>query len=206
MVTELKEHWEKVYATKSPEEVSWTQESQEISMSLLAKLSLPKTAHIIDIGGGDSTFVDELLALGYRNITVLDISEKALEKAKNRLGSSSKNITWIVADINNFQPTKAYDLWHDRAVFHFLTKTLEQQKYLILVASFAKNIIIGTFSKTGPLRCSGLDIQQYSSESMQAFFSSHYKQIISQPHIHITPFHTTQDFTFGVFENISSIE
>ena len=202
MPEKRKAHWEKIYTLKSPEEVSWTQKSQEISLSLLTKLELPKTANIIDVGGGDSSFAAALLDLGYHNITVVDISEKALEKAKLRLGDLSKKVTYIVADITDFQPTEDYDLWHDRAVFHFLTSALEQEKYLQQVAISAKNMIVGTFSKTGPLKCSGLTIQQYSKQSMAVFFSTYFKQVVSKAHIHTTPFGTSQDFIFGVFKRV----
>lgn len=200
MDAELKEHWENVYTTKSPHEVSWTQISQEVSISLISKLKLPKTAKIIDVGGGDSTLVDELLKLGYLNITVLDISEKALEKAKQRLGELAEKVTWVVSDINEFKTLEVFDLWHDRAVFHFLIVPISQNKYLRLVGASAKNIIIGTFSESGPLKCSGLNVQQYSKENLQLFFKPYFKNKLTRLHKHITPFETTQDFVFGVFE------
>ena len=131
MVSDRKTHWDKVYNTKDPHEVSWTQEVPKTSLRFIHQFNLSKSAQIIDIGGGDSKLVDHLLAEGYFNITVLDISKKALEKAKVRLGKRAEQIQWIVSDIIDFKPIKKFDLWHDRATFHFLTKDEEVKEYKI---------------------------------------------------------------------------
>jgi len=171
---ENKNHWEKVYSTKTPEEVSWTQQKPETSLALIRKSKIPKTANIIDIGGGDSKLVDWLLDEGYTNITVLDISGKALEKAKNRLGVKASKVTWIESNILDFKPVQHYDLWHDRAAFHFLTKPDDILKYQsVLNQCFVKHLVVGTFSEKGPLKCSGLEINQYSAEGLSKVFSKY---------------------------------
>ena len=133
MKTGRREHWETVYETKNPSEVSWTQENPKTSLDLIHSFGLPKTAKIIDVGGGDSRLVDFLLEEGFENISVLDISAKALEKAKTRLGAKADKVNWIVSDITEFKPTTTYDLWHDRAAFHFLTSEEDISKYLNIV-------------------------------------------------------------------------
>ena len=157
-------------------------------------------ANIIDIGGGDSKLVDYLLMEGFTNITVLDISGKALEKAKLRLGVLAKEVTWIESDILDFKPTQTYDLWHDRAAFHFLTKTEHIQKYLNLSAEFAVNhMILGTFSTDGPLKCSGLEISQYNSHTLSEIMVG-FDRISSKTENHTTPFDTIQNFLFCHFK------
>jgi trans-aconitate methyltransferase len=160
MQTTKKEHWENIYANKQPNEVSWTQETPEISLDMIHSLKLPKSAKIIDIGGGESKLVDFLLDEGYQNITVLDISANAIERAKNRLGKKAENVQWIVSDILDFKPTETYDCWHDRATFHFLTDESDIKKHVDLVSkSVNKFLVIGTFATDGPLKCSGLDMR-----------------------------------------------
>ena len=196
-----KEHWEKVYENKSPAEVSWTQERPEVSLQLIEEAKLPKNATIIDVGGGDSKLVDFLLQDGYENITVLDISAKALEKAKKRLGKDADRVTWIVSDIADFQPMETYDLWHDRATFHFLTTKAQIEHYQSLTSNFvSKNLIIGTFSKDGPLKCSGLDIVQYDEHSLSKIFENSFELIRCLTSDHITPFETVQNFQFCSFK------
>ena len=193
-------HWENIYTTKSPEEVSWTQKVPETSLKLINQLNLPKDAAIIDIGGGDSNLVDFLLYEGYTNLTVLDISESALKRAQVRLGDKAKQVTWITSDITEFKPTQTYEVWHDRAAFHFLTATNEVETYLDLVNKFAtKNLIIGTFSVDGPLKCSGLPITQYNQELIEKVFSSGFTLKQSHTENHTTPFGTQQNFLFSTF-------
>lgn len=196
-----KEHWENIYATKQLNEVSWYQPTPETSLQFIEKLKLPKSASIIDIGGGDSFLVDNLIQLGYTNITVLDISKNAIERAKKRLGNDATKIKWIISDVNDFVPDSKYDIWHDRAAFHFLNHKQEIEKYAQTVQnSLAENgqLIIGTFSKSGPLKCSGIEITQYNPEDLELIFSdfklAEYLQIEHQ-----TPFDTTQNFTFCRF-------
>lgn len=194
-----KSHWEKIYSEKSPQEVSWTQEIPETSIEFFNEFKLSKTSPIIDIGGGESKFVDFLLAEGYQNISVLDISENALKRAKDRLGEKSKNIEWIVCDINDFKPKKKYALWHDRAVFHFLTSDIDINKYVENVKLYSENFIVGTFSTSGPKKCSGLDITQYNKSLLSKLFEE-FMAIKKIEHInHITPFETTQNFIFCSF-------
>ena len=201
MNLDRKKHWETVYETKNPTEVSWTQEIPKTSLAFMKSFGLARSAKIIDIGGGDSTLVDHLLNQGFENITVLDISERSLEKAKLRLGEKGKNITWIVSDILDFKPTETYDIWHDRAAFHFLTTEEEIQKYKSIVAKAVQSyLVIGTFSENGPLKCSGLEISQYSEEKLISTFEDHFEKIETVFEDHETPFGTTQNFLFCSFK------
>ena len=194
-----KSHWEKIYSEKSPQEVSWTQEIPETSIEFFNEFKLSKTSPIIDIGGGESKFVDFLLAEGYQNISVLDISENALKRAKDRLGEKSKNIEWIVCDINDFNPKKKYALWHDRAVFHFLTSNVEINRYVENVKLNSENFIVGTFSTSGPKKCSGLEISQYDKNLLSKLFEESMTIKKVEYINHITPFETTQNFIFCSF-------
>jgi len=202
-----KKHWENIYSTKKLNEVSWYQPTPETSLSFIKELNITKSASIIDIGGGDSFLVDNLLELGYQNITVLDISKKAIERAKLRIGKKSEHVKWIEADASNFNPTETYDLWHDRAAFHFLTHHDEIKSYLNAAEKGVKasgNLIIGTFSTDGPLKCSGIEITQYSQESLVNKFNNFQKlncQIIE----HETPFNTTQSFVFCTFKKLENL-
>jgi len=200
MENNLKEHWEKVYATKTPQEVSWTQERPAISLDFIASFQLEKSASIIDIGGGDSLLVDFLLDLGYTNLSVLDISAHAIERAKVRLGEKASLVTWIVSDINDFEPLQNYDLWHDRAAFHFLTSKKDIGRYVELVSKYAKQLVIGTFSTNGPFKCSGLEITQYDENELGQLFGFHGFEVqMTKREDHMTPFGTTQNFVFASF-------
>jgi len=203
MESDRKKHWETVYETKQPNEVSWTQENPKTSLDFIRATNLSKTAKIIDIGGGDSKLVDFLLEAGYENLTVLDISEKALERAKKRLGKKAEKINWIISDISEFQPETTYDIWHDRATFHFLTTAEQVEKYVQIVEKQVISfLIIGTFSEKGPKKCSGLDIKQYSENELENQFSNRFKKLKCITEDHVTPFETTQNFTFCTFEKI----
>ncbi len=196
-----KEHWDTVYATKQPNEVSWTQEVPETSLNFIHSFNLPKTASIIDVGGGDSKLVDYLLEEGYENITVLDISEKALEKAKARLGSKSNKVNWVASDITEFQPGTTYDVWHDRATFHFLTTDEQIVKYLDIARKAINGYLaIGTFSENGPKKCSGLEIKQYNEPQLQEQLANGFQKIRCITEDHITPFNTAQNFLFCSFK------
>jgi 2-polyprenyl-3-methyl-5-hydroxy-6-metoxy-1,4-benzoquinol methylase len=202
-----KNHWENIYQTKQPNEVSWTQEKPTTSLQFFEEYKVAKTANIIDVGGGDSLLVDNLLALGYTNISVLDISEAALNKAKNRLGNNAKNVNWIVADAANFKPTQQYDFWHDRAAFHFLTTQTEIDSYVETVKqSVSQNgvLVIGTFSEQGPKKCSGIEIKQYSETSMVETLKKYFNKIKCITIDHITPFNTIQNFIFCSFKKIAA--
>ena len=200
MEMERKNHWETVYETKQPSEVSWTQENPKTSLDFIHETHLDKTAKIIDIGGGDSNLVDFLLEEGYENISVLDISANALERAKKRLGNNAEKVTWIVSDITEFEPTEQYDVWHDRAVFHFLIEENDIKKYQDLVAKAVKrNMVIGTFSTNGPLKCSGLEIKQNDETSLTSTFKNNFEKIDCFTIDHKTPFDTIQNFIFCSF-------
>ncbi len=196
-----KNHWETVYETKNPDQVSWTQEVPQTSLDFISSFEVSKDASIIDVGGGDSKLVDYLLEKGFKNITVLDISDKALEKAKNRLGSKADKVNWIVCDITEFEPNITYDIWHDRATFHFLTSTEQIAKYIKIVKKSVNGFIaIGTFSENGPTKCSGLEIKQYTAQTLEEEFKNGFKKIRCLLEDHITPFNTKQNFLFCSFK------
>lgn len=196
-----KEHWENVYTSKQPHEVSWTQEIPTTSLSFIHEFNLPKNASIIDIGGGDSKLVDFLLQEGFQDITVLDISERALQRAKERLGSQADKVTWIVSDVTSFEPPKHYDLWHDRATFHFLTSHHQIKKYLTVAQSSVKGFLtIGTFSHEGPTKCSGLEVKRYNEDELEQQLLNDFTKIRCITEDHTTPFNTRQNFLFCSFK------
>ncbi|MBL7814805.1 MAG: class I SAM-dependent methyltransferase [Saprospiraceae bacterium] len=197
------QHWETVYQKKNFEEVSWFQETPTTSISFFESMNLSKSAKIIDIGGGESRFIDYLLANGYQDVSVLDISATAIEKKKQALGEKAQSVTWIVSDVVDFKPTEQYDFWHDRATFHFLTQKEDVETYIQTISQHIKpegSLIISTFSENGPEKCSGLPIQQYSektlSERVEVFFTKIKCVLID----HITPFATVQNFIFCSFK------
>lgn len=197
-----KEHWEKIYQTKQLNEVSWFQPTPETSLNFLQEFHIPLDAKIIDIGGGDSLLVDNLLALGYHNITVLDISVSALNRAKLRLGEKATSVKWIEADASNFEPQEKYDFWHDRAAFHFLTNANEIEQYLQTVQQNINPngiLVMGTFSEQGPTKCSGINIKQYSEHSLTSLLKKFFEKIKCITVDHITPFETIQQFVFCSF-------
>uniref|UniRef100_UPI0030C81B36 class I SAM-dependent methyltransferase n=1 Tax=Yeosuana marina TaxID=1565536 RepID=UPI0030C81B36 len=198
-----KEHWENVFKTKSLNEVSWYEVVPETSLSFFKESNISKSAKIIDIGGGDSFLVDHLLKLGYTNLTVLDISESALNRAKQRLRNQANKVKWIVADVAVFLPPETYDFWHDRAAFHFLTEEESINNYIETTQKYLnKNgtLVIGTFSENGPQKCSGLDIKQYSEGSMVNRFKAYFNKIKCIKKAHKTPFDTYQNFIFCCFK------
>lgn len=199
----VKQYWENIYNAKKENEVSWFQPYPKTSMEFVELFQLPLSANIIDIGGGDSLFVDSLLKKGYQNIYVLDISPKAIKRAKERLGSMASKVHWVVSDIIDFIPPVQFDFWHDRAAFHFLTSEENIYKY-VSIAEQAINsngyLILGTFSESGPKKCSGLDIKQYSEASMSARFEVAFDRIKCIHEDHITPFKTVQSFLFCSFK------
>jgi uncharacterized UPF0146 family protein len=196
-----KEHWENVYHCKQPNEVSWTQEVPKTSLEFIHSFNLPNTAKIIDVGGGDSKLVDHLLEEGFTDITVVDISANAIERVKKRLGKKAEEVTWVVSDITEFKPHINFDLWHDRATFHFLTNREQVAKYAGIVKScVADYLIISTFSENGPKKCSGLDIRQYSEEGLCSEFKNEFEKIRCITEDHVTPFSTIQNFLFCSFK------
>lgn len=204
MTLDPKTHWETVYKTKTPEQVSWTQEIPQTSLDFIQSFGLDKSAKIIDIGGGDSKLVDYLLEEGYENITVLDISAKALEKSQKRLGDKASKVKWIVSDINEFEPETDYDVWHDRAAFHFLTAKAQIDHYITIARKAISGFLfLGTFSEVGPTRCSGLDIMQYNEEKLTTTFNKGFDKIRCFTEDHTTPFGTQQNFLFCSFKKNS---
>ena len=198
-----KEHWENIFANKQETEVSWFQPYPKTSIEFVELFKLPLDANIIDIGGGDSHFVDALLEKNYKNIWVLDISENALIRAKKRLGEKANKVNWVVSDIVDFTPTVTFDFWHDRAAFHFLTTEENINKYIEIAEKAIKVngiLILGTFSETGPMKCSGLEIKQYSEASMSVKFEQFFERIRCISEEHITQFNTTQNFLFCSFK------
>lgn len=201
MNTSTKNHWENVYETRDSEHLSWSQENPKTSLDFIHSFAPKKSARIVDIGGGDSRLVDCLLDEGFSNITVVDISEKALEKSKRRLGERAKLVRWIASDITDFTPQDNYDIWHDRATFHFLTRTQQIKKYLeIARASVVGYMTIGTFSENGPEKCSGLPIKQYGEKNLVAELQNGFEKIKCITEDHVTPFNTKQNFLFCSFK------
>lgn len=200
-----KEHWENIYSTKKFTEVSWYQKVPETSLKLIDELKLPDNSNIIDIGGGDSFLVDNLLEKGYENISVLDVSAKAIDRAKSRLGDKSEKVNWIESDASNFNPEGKFDLWHDRAAFHFLTSDEEVNNYVNTVKnSINKNgyLIIGSFSENGPTKCSGINIRQYSEEKFTNLFEHSFSKVKCFYVDHQTPSGSIQNFVFCVFKKV----
>lgn len=194
-----KEHWEHIYSTKQLDEVSWYQPTPKQSIDWITKEFPNKDAAIIDIGGGDSFLPDYLLDLGYTDISVLDISENAIERAKQRLGDKALKVKWIIGDIVHFTPLHQYDGWHDRAAFHFLTDPQEVHTYKRLLESSLKpggKAMIGTFSEKGPLKCSGVEVQQYSKDDFVRVFGDGFEVGDLKNIDHHTPFKTVQNFNF----------
>lgn len=200
-----KEHWEQIYQTKEGTQVSWYQSVPQTSLELIKGMELKKDAEIIDVGGGDSLLVDFLIDQGFSNVTVLDISEKALARARRRLGNNAGKVTWIVADATEFRPQRKFDLWHDRATFHFLTRNEQKGNYLQVLRSCIDpggNVILATFSEKGPTRCSGIEITQYSTKELERILAPDFKTLECRNVPHQTPSGSVQDFSFCSFRKI----
>jgi SAM-dependent methyltransferase len=197
---DVKKHWDKVYATKAPESVSWYRAQLETSLALIERAAVARSASIIDIGGGESTLVDDLLLRGYKTLNVLDVSPTAIEVTKKRLGTAAKQVRWLVGDIVEIElEPHAYDLWHDRAVFHFLTTPERRLAYVRQVTRAVRpggHVIISTFGPEGPTKCSGLDVMRYDAESLHGEFGGHFRLVESSSELHETPFGTTQQFLY----------
>ena len=197
---DTKTHWEKVYKTKAPDAVSWYRPHLETSLTLIERAADGLQASIIDVGGGESTLADDLLARGYQNITVLDISEAAIDVCKNRMGAAAGRIHWLIADVTGAElDTRTYDIWHDRAVFHFLTEPEQRAAYVRNVARSVKrdgHVIVSTFGPEGPMKCSGLDVVRYDADSLHDQFGVRFRLVESSEELHRTPFGTTQQFLY----------
>jgi len=193
-------HWDTVYRTKAPDAVSWYRPHLETSIELIQRVAPDPSASIIDVGGGESTLVDDLLAKGYRNVSVLDISPTAIEVARKRIGDLARSVTWIIGDITQaILPSQHYDVWHDRAVFHFLTTQEERAAYVQRVAESMKlggHVIVATFGPEGPTQCSGLDVVRYDAQSLHAQFGRHFRLMESATELHQTPVGKTQQFLY----------
>jgi SAM-dependent methyltransferase len=195
-------HWETVYSTKAENEVSWFQESPDISLALIRATGATKESAIIDIGGGASRLADALLRDGYRRVAVLDLSAHALDAVKQRIGGASKEIDWIVADVTTWTPARTFDVWHDRAAFHFLTAASDRAAYIdrlrrAVVAG--GHVIIATFALDGPEKCSGLPVQRYDAKGLAAELGPDFELVETQSDVHRTPWASTQSFQFSRF-------
>jgi 2-polyprenyl-3-methyl-5-hydroxy-6-metoxy-1,4-benzoquinol methylase len=195
---DVQTHWDKVYKQKGPDAVSWYRPHLEKSFALIQQFAPQHTSCIIDVGGGESTLVDDLLQSGYENITVLDISQTAIDTNRKRLGIAAERVHWLAADITKVElESSAYDVWHDRAVFHFLTAQSDRATYVRQVARSVRhggNVIVSTFGPEGPLKCSGLDVIRYDAESLHREFGIHFHLLGSSKELHLTPWGTVQQF------------
>lgn len=197
---DAKAHWERIYASVAPNQLSWYRPHLDASLRLIERAARDHSTAIIDVGGGESTFVDDLLSHGFRNITVLDISQTAIEVNKRRLGERADDVHWIVGDITKAElPKSAYDVWHDRAVFHFLTQPSDRIAYVRQAAHAVKpggHVIVSTFGLEGPTKCSGLDVVRYDAESLHREFGVDFRLLESVKELHQTPFGTVQQFLY----------
>lgn len=195
-----KEHWEKVYTSKATDAVSWFQTHAELSLELIQTTGVGQQAYIIDVGGGASTLVDDLVADGYRDLTVLDLSAAALGEARKRLGAKGDKVQWLEADVTKVVlPAQHYDIWHDRAVFHFLTTQQQREDYVRTVFQSVKpggHVIIATFAEDGPEQCSGLPVMRYGAEELHDEFGDSFTLLKHQKEAHQTPFGTVQQFIY----------
>jgi len=202
-VFDRKRHWESVYSNKAAEETSWYQRVPRLSLSMIANTGLGPDAALVDIGGGASRLVDHLLNEGYRNLTVLDVSSAALVNAAHRLGDRAARVNWIEADVTTFSPTRQYDIWHDRAAFHFLTEKTDREKYAVVLRqalATGGQAIVATFAPGGPLKCSGLHIVQYDAGKLSRELGPEFILLEQQTEQHVTPGGGQQLFNFFRFE------
>jgi 2-polyprenyl-3-methyl-5-hydroxy-6-metoxy-1,4-benzoquinol methylase len=196
----VQNHWEQIYGTKAPDAVSWYRPHLETSLELIERAAPDCSASIIDVGGGESTLVDDLLARGYENVTILDVSQTAIDMTKKRLGAASERVKWLAADITNAGLERcSYDMWHDRAVFHFLTAMEMRTAYVRQVAHAVKpggHVIVSTFGPEGPTKCSGLEVVRYDADSLHKEFGARFHLLKSSEELHHTPFGTVQQFLY----------
>ncbi len=199
-VMDARAHWDNVYANNEPGSVSWFRPHLETSLLLIERAAVERSSSIIDVGGGESTLVDDLLARGYSNITVLDVSETAIEATKRRLGRAAQRVQWWCADITKVSlPAHSFDVWHDRAVFHFLTTAEQRAAYVQQVASAVRpggHVIVSTFGPAGPTKCSGLEVIRYEASSLHGEFGPRFRLVESSSELHDTPFGTRQQFLY----------
>jgi len=197
-----KAHWETVYTTKKENEVSWFQETPAPSLELIGFAKPRPESDIVDIGGGASHLVDSLVARGFSRVTVLDISEAALDVAKARLGERASQVQWVVADITRWQPTQTFDIWHDRAAFHFLVDPADRAAYVARLKQAVRpggHVIMGTFAIDGPEKCSGLPVNRYDPAGLARELGGQFVLVDSRRHAHSTPWNSEQRFQFCIF-------
>lgn len=205
-ITDRHAHWENVYTTKAEAEVSWFQESPAVSLALIQATGVPGDAAIVDIGGGASRLVDALLHDGYSAVTVLDLSDHALAAARTRLGGSAASVQWIAADVTAWESATTFDVWHDRAAFHFLTEPADRSAYIARALKALRpggHLIIGTFAPDGPERCSGLPVQRYDAASLGETLGRSFQLVDARSHDHVTPMGRVQRFQFSRFRRVS---
>lgn len=198
MAHERKRHWEAIYREKGPTEVSWHQDHPAMSLALISDTGLAHDAPLIDVGGGASRLVDHLLDAGYRDITVLDIASEALSHARARLGARARTVHWVEADVTAFTPPHPYELWHDRAVFHFLTDADDRRRYIEALRrglTTDGHLIIATFGLDGPEKCSGLPVERYDARRLSAELGDRFRLEDVRDELHATPAGKTQAFT-----------
>jgi SAM-dependent methyltransferase len=197
---DIRSHWDRVYRTKTPSEVSWYRPHLEKSLELIASAASSRDACIIDVGGGESTLIDDLLDREYRCLSVLDISQIAIDVTRNRLGERAHSVSWLLGDVTTIElPKQHYEVWHDRAVFHFLTNAADRNAYIRQVQEAVKiggHVIIASFGPEGPLKCSGLDVVRYDAESLHDEFGAQFQLVKHLTEQHQTPFGTTQHFVY----------
>jgi SAM-dependent methyltransferase len=201
-----KSHWETVYTTKGETEVSWFQENAAPSLELIDLARATPESTVVDIGGGASRLVDSLLARGFRHLTVLDISNAALEAARARLGDRAGEVQWVVADVTRWSPVQSFDIWHDRAAFHFLTDAADRAVYVARMKQAVKpggHAIIATFALDGPEKCSGLPVKRYDAASLASELGDGFALVDSRRHDHATPWDSTQRFQFSIFRRMA---
>jgi SAM-dependent methyltransferase len=201
------DHWQNVYATKRENEVSWFQENPAPSLALIAEIGATPASGIIDVGGGASRLVDQLIERGFRDVTVLDLSAAALETAKARLRERASDAHWLVADVTTWEPSRTYDVWHDRAAFHFLTEARDRDGYVARLKQALKigrHAIIATFALDGPEKCSGLPVERYDATRLAQTLGSGFRLMRSQRDEHATPWGSQQRFQFSVFQRVGN--
>lgn len=198
----MKNHWDRVYRTKAPTDVSWYQADPHLSLELIARVAPARSSRIIDVGGGASLLVDRLIEAGYRDLTVLDLSEEPLAIDRDRLGDAAPRVTWLHADVLTVPLPGPCDVWHDRAVFHFLTQPMDRQRYVEQVGRSVRpggHVIVATFAEDGPSKCSGLDVVRYDAEALHREFGPRFTLLDSRSEQHHTPTGSTQSFTYCLF-------
>jgi SAM-dependent methyltransferase len=196
----IREHWESIHQSKAPSELSWYRPHLERSLRFIEAAGLAKNAAIVDVGGGSSTLVDDLVAKGYENVTVLDLSAHAIARARERLGPRAASVTWLLGDVTAMElPEHHFDFWHDRAVFHFLTDAGARDRYVAAVRHAVKpngHVLVATFGPEGPERCSGLPVMRYSAEGIHDQFGDEFRKVGSDAEIHQTPWGDEQEFVY----------